>query len=336
MKLLLAMAGLLQKQYGVRVWQHTPVQAIERDEEEGTAAGAAQAQPRWLVRTARGSIRARAVVHATNAWVSDLLPRLRGLVTPVRNHVIQTTPIRAHLPTVAPEDPSPDLASVSTAPSPPPPSYLSRSPNFAHDASSSSCGALWDGLSFGWHEGYDYMQQRRDGRVILGGHRYLAPKMDTEQGDSAAPLLPHVLHSLCGLLPRTFAPLFDAKGPNTNVQVSHAWAGIMGFTSTCDPVIGGAPSASSDNAPTSLKGQFVAVGFSGHGMPRCHPAGRQLAAQVEAYLRTGQWQAADLSTLQPQLRTQPSEELLRTLGITSEQLTALLQQAQARTLTARL
>jgi glycine/D-amino acid oxidase-like deaminating enzyme len=230
---------------------------------------------------------------------------------------------------VAPDDSSPFIASA--VPSPPPPSYLSRSPNFAHDA---LCGALWDGLSFGWHEGYDYMQQRRDGRVILGGHRYLAPKMDTEQGDSAAPLIPRVLHSLCGLLPRTFAPLFDAKGPNANVQVSHAWAGIMGFTSTCDPVIGGAPS---DNGTASLKGQFVAAGFSGHGMPRCHPAGRQLAAQVDAYLRTGQWQAADLSTLQPQLRTQPSEELLRTLGITPEQFAALLQQAQhAQTLTARL
>ncbi|EKM83367.1 hypothetical protein AGABI1DRAFT_110034 [Agaricus bisporus var. burnettii JB137-S8] len=51
---------------------HTPCTSIE-DAEGG-----------YAVKTPRGEIRARQVVHATNAWVSHLLPGLRGKVIPVR------------------------------------------------------------------------------------------------------------------------------------------------------------------------------------------------------------------------------------------------------------
>ncbi|VUC22145.1 unnamed protein product, partial [Clonostachys rosea] len=45
-----------------------------------------------MVRTNRGNIEARAVVHATNGWLGHLLPELRPFVSPVRGNVVQYTP----------------------------------------------------------------------------------------------------------------------------------------------------------------------------------------------------------------------------------------------------
>lgn len=41
-----------------------------------------------VVRTSRGSIIARHIVHATNAWMGHLLPELRPFVSPVRGNVV--------------------------------------------------------------------------------------------------------------------------------------------------------------------------------------------------------------------------------------------------------
>lgn len=303
MKLLLCIARVLRDQHDMRVWQHTPVTAVERHAPEP-----AQPLQQWRVVTPRGTLLARAVVHATNAWVSELVPALSGLVVPVRNHVLLTTPVRSHLPAIPPTVPGPTSAAATTA--------------AATATATADPAPLWDGQSLGWHEGFDYLIQRPDGRVVVGGHRYLAPRMDTAQADARAPLLPYVLRSLQGLLPRTFAPLFDARGPNGDVGVSHAWAGILAFTPSCDPLVGGVPAA---------PGQFVAAGFSGHGMPRCHPAGRKLAQMAVAYLESGAFDPVHIES-DPARRgvvpTQPSPSLLRMLDLTPEDLLRLQQQQQ--------
>ena len=320
MKLLLCIAAILRDKYGVFIWQSTAVRSIEH--------APAPLQSQWLVHTTRGPVTTKVVVHATNAWVSELVPELKGLVVPVRNHVIQTTPIlkggavaaaaaRAQQQVNA----APDSAESSLSSSPAA-SSSTPSPTTAAVASPSAplpppSSLPWYGLSLGWHDGFDYLMQRPTGSVVVGGHRYWAPHMDTNQSDSAAPLMPHVLESLRGLLPRTFGSLL-AEDANASVSVSHAWAGILGFTADFDPFLGGVPSA---------PGQFVAAGFSGHGMPRCHPAAHMIAAQVALYLADpAMFVPVELEEARRSkgVPTQPAEALLKTLGIT----TADLQRAQ--------
>lgn len=50
------------------------------------------------VLTSKGSVSAGAVVIALNAWSSDLLPTLSGLITPVRGQAMATAPIAPALP----------------------------------------------------------------------------------------------------------------------------------------------------------------------------------------------------------------------------------------------
>ena len=48
----------------------------------------------------RATVRAQRVVHCTNAAAPALLPRLRGCIVPVRNHLVATAPLPPLLPTV--------------------------------------------------------------------------------------------------------------------------------------------------------------------------------------------------------------------------------------------
>ncbi|CAK7238279.1 hypothetical protein SEUCBS140593_010505 [Sporothrix eucalyptigena] len=85
-----------------------------------------------VVRTDRGDIRARHVVHATNCWVGDLLPKLRPFVSPVRANVQRQVPL-----------------SMEGKPAP----ITWRAEN-----------SFW--LRYAEHD-YDYMVQRPDGAFII-------------------------------------------------------------------------------------------------------------------------------------------------------------------------
>ena len=73
-KLCYAVHRLALEQGGYNVYTHTPAVSVTESEVEES----------WKVNTSRGSIRARKVIHATNAYVSALLPELKGLVTPTK------------------------------------------------------------------------------------------------------------------------------------------------------------------------------------------------------------------------------------------------------------
>ena len=63
---------------GVRIFEHTPVTAIDRDTQVVTCPG--------------GSVRSRQLVLATNAWLAKL-PELRRVIVPVSADVIATAPL---------------------------------------------------------------------------------------------------------------------------------------------------------------------------------------------------------------------------------------------------
>ena len=170
----------------------------------------------FTVRTERGVIAARAVVHATNAWARRLVPALDGVIVPVRGQVIVT------------------------APAPP----------------------LWAfGLSTNF--GYEYWMQRPDGRVVLGGMRWLTPTQEVGTDDDTV-VDPQVSAALRAFLPGHFPDL-------AGVPVEREWTGIMGFTPDRAPLVGPLPGS---------PGEYVAAGFHGHGMPMAFFAAKAVAEMI--------------------------------------------------------
>ncbi|KAJ3281414.1 hypothetical protein HK104_011481 [Borealophlyctis nickersoniae] len=112
------------------------------------------------------------------------------------------------------------------------------------------------------NDGYEYLSTREDGRIVLGGLRYLAPDMDVGNGDDAH-LDPNVSAALHTYLESRFPHL---RG---RVKVEMEWAGIMAFTEDRFPFVGPVgPDA------------FVSAGFCGHGMPRAFLCGKHVAEMV--------------------------------------------------------
>jgi len=69
------------RRYGARIYETTAVRRLARD-----GAG-------LRVQTARGTVRAGAVIVATNAWTDRLVPELAGVVTPVRGQMLAYAPV---------------------------------------------------------------------------------------------------------------------------------------------------------------------------------------------------------------------------------------------------
>jgi glycine/D-amino acid oxidase-like deaminating enzyme len=79
------LAHLLEKHPAqFRIEEHTPVLAIYDDTASPT--------PTYKVETNRGTIKARHVIHCTNAHVSHLVPGMRGRIIPVRGQMSAQTP----------------------------------------------------------------------------------------------------------------------------------------------------------------------------------------------------------------------------------------------------
>lgn len=109
----------------LNVQTHTLVRSVVDNAEDAYA----------VVRTDRGDVRAKHVVHATNAWLGRLLPELRPFVSPVRGNVMAYSPAKTD-------------AGTST-------SALGLD----------SKNSLW--LRYGAKD-YDYLIQREDGGVVVG------------------------------------------------------------------------------------------------------------------------------------------------------------------------
>ncbi|KAF7356565.1 J domain-containing protein [Mycena venus] len=65
-----------------QLFTHTPCLSISSKKDEQL----------YTVSTSKGTIRARHIVHATNAWASHLLPPMRGRIVPVRGHMSAQRP----------------------------------------------------------------------------------------------------------------------------------------------------------------------------------------------------------------------------------------------------
>ncbi|PFH49162.1 hypothetical protein AMATHDRAFT_148211 [Amanita thiersii Skay4041] len=200
---------------------------------------------RWTLHTPRGQIQCSSILHATNAYASHLLPSLSSTIIPTRGQVVAID-----LPTSNTITPSFPLAG-----------------------------------SWGANEGYEYWFPRppqsnsNTTTVILGGGRETArPAFEAHQTDDST-INTRVSETLHAFLPRIFS------GIPIEITTLMEWTGIMGFTTTGDPIVG--PIV--DNDENSHNGQYISAGYTGHGMPLAYGCAQAVADMILAELQGKRW-----------------------------------------------
>jgi gamma-glutamylputrescine oxidase len=93
--------------------------------------------------------------------------------------------------------------------------------------------------------GFDYWQQREDGRILAGGFRDTALTEEFTTSEETTPEIQAALER------------FVAELVGWPVVATHRWAGLFGFVPDLLPVVGRVPGED---------GLWVAGGYSGHGM----------------------------------------------------------------------
>lgn len=250
----------------LNAWVHTPVQRVE--------AATSSSSPTTL-HTKRGPLRARYVIHATNGYVSHLLPDQftgpRSGVVPTRGQCIAIRP----------------------------------SPTSAHPSSSSTTtdrdSALWS-MGFSLNRGYEYLQQRptsvrhlgtKAPCCILGGGRESAKGYEWNVADDST-FNANVSAALRPMLSHIFPNDFD---PQRDAEVDLEWTGIMGFTKTKDPFVGPVPkgppamAGEGEGDAGAVPGQYVSAGYSGHGMSRAFSCAEVVVDMIVAEEQGEQWEA---------------------------------------------
>ncbi|PNH07797.1 putative oxidoreductase OrdL [Tetrabaena socialis] len=129
--------------------------------------------------------------------------------------------------------------------------------------------------------GYVYWSVREDGRVVIGGFRDVVPGMEWDVYDDGS-LDERVRQHLHAYLPAHFPAAFGGGGGSGKgggggagggqlLDLEAEWSGILGFTQDRFPFVGPVP---------GRRGEFLAAGFSGHGMTRTFTCGRLVADMV--------------------------------------------------------
>lgn len=144
----------------------------------------------------------------------------------------------------------------------------------------------------GWslNDGYEYLQQLSDGRVVFGGMRWAAP--DREVGPPH--IVPTVNDAIHAGLDRWLAEHFPSLVALATVE--HRWAGPMCWTADRLPLVGAirgqagqrrsrAVGAGRDDDADRAVGPsperlWVAGAYSGHGVPVAPAAARLIAAAM--------------------------------------------------------
>ncbi|KAK7456396.1 hypothetical protein VKT23_010644 [Stygiomarasmius scandens] len=210
---------------------------------------------RWSLSTPRGSVQCSYVLHATNAYASHLLPHFSGPsgIIPTRGQIIA---VRAAKP-------------------------LS---DLWHTSWGGINGNYWFARPFNGTDG----DTTTEPLVILGGGRYVMDGRGEEQyvtDDSV--VIKEVGEALRDFLPDVFEGLFE---PGKEPEME--WTGIMGYTSMGDPFVGPVYDKSQSNEGL-YAGQFIAAGFSGHGMPRAFSGAEAAAGIILSEIIGEEWTQPD-------------------------------------------
>jgi gamma-glutamylputrescine oxidase len=107
--------------------------------------------------------------------------------------------------------------------------------------------------------GYDYFQQRPDGRLLIGGFGDLDGEDSYTDADAGSPRIWERIERLI------------REGLGLDTEITHRWAGVVGYSDDDLPYVGEAP---------GRPGLYVAGGYSGHGNVTGFLAGRLVADAI--------------------------------------------------------
>ncbi|KAJ3994462.1 DAO-domain-containing protein [Lentinula boryana] len=211
----------------------------------------------WRVDTARGPVKCSYVLHATNGYASHLLPQFHGKpgIIPTRGQIVA---IRADT------------------------------------AVNDSWRASWDGLDHYWFprpvNGSDsdaeLETENQDHPLILlgGGRKIGGPSFEQFETDDS------VLNIALGKELRAFLPEMFPRMFKSVKDSEMEWTGIMGFTTMTDPFVGPVVEDLQSGVNTGLyDGQYIAAGYSGHGMPRAFSCAEAVASMILAAILDTPW-----------------------------------------------
>ncbi|KAG1897088.1 FAD dependent oxidoreductase-domain-containing protein [Suillus fuscotomentosus] len=207
----------------------------------------------YTVVTNRGSISCSRVVHATNAYASYLLPFLAG-----PNGII---PTRGQVMATR--------ASVGTD--------QIKIPSWSAN----------EGFAY-WFPRPVKHDTEKPLIIIGGGREAVGPRYELYVDDDSE------THPLVGKVLREFLPsIFEGKyDPLSEPEME--WTGIMGFTKMGDPFVGSvADLLVADPNRELYKKQYIAAGYTGHGMPRAFGCAEVLAQMILAEISDKKWKEPD-------------------------------------------
>lgn len=154
-----------------------------------------------LLHTARGAVKAKKVIFATNAYTGGVCKQYAGNITPVKGTACHITP---NIPF------SPHLSHTYNI-------------NYTHQ-DPAQC--------------VDYLNPRPDGGIVVGGAKWMFVRGRDQWYDNwdDSTLLPGVRSHFDGLMQRYFAEWQDS-----GAVIDHWWTGIMGETPDEQPHVGEVP-----------------------------------------------------------------------------------------------
>ncbi|KAH8091664.1 FAD dependent oxidoreductase [Cristinia sonorae] len=209
---------------------------------------------RYSLSTPRGPISCSYVIHATNAYVSHLLPHMAGPegVIPTRGQVIAT---RAKV-----------TADILTK--------VAGSANEDYE--------YWFPRPV---RGAEEDMSKYPLIIFGGGREVTLPEGGEYYVTDDSVVNPKVGQFLREFLPRTFPGRFEL-----NNEPEMEWTGIMGFTKSTDPFVGPVVDRSKPGSGKSFAGQYVSAGYTGHGMPRAFACAEAVAQMVVAEIEGKEWE----------------------------------------------
>jgi len=204
----------------------------------------ADAKYPYTLHTPRGPVRAGKVIHATNGYTGHLLPALRGKIYPLRG----TMSTQKATPEFGRHGHEWSWAIVNRG-------HFHRETN-----------VLEAGLYYG-------NQNAKTSDIFFGGEKAKINELlisdDSEVGATCA-------ENIATALPRFFT-----KGwpDGTKPEVLKVWSGIMGFTADRLPLVGPLPPCVTGRGDKD-RGEWIAAGFNGYGMPLCWSSGEAVAKML--------------------------------------------------------
>jgi glycine/D-amino acid oxidase-like deaminating enzyme len=212
---------------------HTPVMRLEKL--KGPHRGL------WGVHTDRGMVTADYVLLATNAYTSFLLPAFAPLIAPCRGQMSALIP---------------------------PPELIPGTGKPLHGKNSYGFWGKGSAEGGGYDQD-DYLIQRPaamttdkpgGGELMFGGGRDLEVKLGIYASDDS-----EINKGVAKYLRTELTRNLKLRKETTELQASHEWTGIMGFSKDEYPWVG--------KVPPELGGNpflWMTAGFTGHGMPQAN------------------------------------------------------------------